>query len=74
MILADNPFSRVASRGRVDDVMSLESFREKDRRELGWGLGKALALADFIIVNEGTLEELHKRAIGIFEKVVGGKV
>ena len=67
-------YSRVASRGRVDDVMSLESFREKDRRELGWGLGKALALADFIIVNEGTLEELHKRAIGIFEKVVGGKV
>ncbi len=66
-------YSRVASRGRADDVMSLESFREKDRRELGWGMGEALALADFIIVNEGTLEELHERAIGLFEKVTGGK-
>lgn len=66
-------YSRVAPRGRADDVMSLESFREKDRRELGWGLGEALALADFIIVNEGTLKELHKGAIGLFEKVVGGK-
>jgi dephospho-CoA kinase len=66
-------YSRVSSRGRADDVMSLESFREKDRRELGWGLGEALTLADFIIVNEGTLEELHKRAVGLFEKIVGGK-
>jgi len=66
-------YSRVAPRRRADDVMGLESFREKDRRELGWGLGEALALADFIIVNEGTLKELHKCAIGFFEKVVGGK-
>ena len=66
-------YSRIASRGRADDVLSLESFREKDRRELGWGLGEAFTLADFIIVNEGTLEEFHKRAIGLFEKVVGGK-
>lgn len=66
-------YSRIASRGRADDAMSLESFREKDRRELSWGLGEALALADSIIVNEGTLEELHKRAIGLFEKVTGGK-
>jgi len=66
-------YSRVAPRKRADDVMGLESFREKDRRELSWGLGEALALADFIIVNEGTLEELHKRAIGLFEKLVGGK-
>ncbi len=67
-------YSRIASRGRADDAMSLESFRKKDRRELSWGLGEALALADFIIVNEGTLDGLHKRAIGIFGNVVGGKV
>lgn len=65
--------SRIASRGRVDDAMSLKTFQEKDRRELGWGLGKALALADFMVVNEGTLEELHKRVIKLFESLVGGK-
>ena len=67
-------YPRIASRGRADDAMSLESFRGKDRRELSWGLGEALALADFIIVNEGTLEELHKRAIKLFKSLVGGKV
>ncbi|MBA7501721.1 Dephospho-CoA kinase [subsurface metagenome] len=66
-------YSRVASRGRVDDVIELKSFRKKDRRELSWGLGEAFALADFIIVNEGTLDELHNRAVKLFENLVGGK-
>ncbi len=66
-------YSRIASRGRVDDVIKLKSFREKDRRELSWGLGEAFALADFIIVNEGTLDDLYNRAVKLFENLVGGK-
>ena len=65
-------YGRVESRRRVDDARSLETFREKDRRELGWGLGEAFALADFMILNEGTLEELHQRAIEIFKSLTGG--
>jgi dephospho-CoA kinase len=65
--------SRVSSRTRADDATSLETFRGKDRRELGWGLGEALALADFIIVNEGTLEELHEKADKLFKRLVGGE-
>ncbi len=66
-------YSRIASRGRADDAMKLEKFREKDRRELGWGLGKALALADFMIVNEDTLDELHEKAIELFRRIAGEK-
>ena len=65
-------YGRVESRRRIDDVRSLETFRGKDRRELGWGLGEAFALADFMILNEGTLEELHQRAIEIFKSLTGG--
>ncbi|HID60328.1 MAG TPA: dephospho-CoA kinase [Hadesarchaea archaeon] len=67
-------YSRVASRGRVDDADTQEKFREKDRRESSWGLDNALTIADFTIVNEGTLEDLHRKAVEIYRKVVGEKV
>jgi dephospho-CoA kinase len=67
-------YGRVAARGREDDAASLKAFREKDARELGWGLGGAIALADFILINEGTLEELHRKAAEILENIkAGGK-
>ncbi len=67
-------YSRVSGRGRADDIESLKAFREKDRRELGWGLGEALALADAIVVNEGTLDELRERAAELIESMLGGRL
>lgn len=67
-------YSRVAKREREDDAASLMAFRGKDARELNWGMGEALALADFIIVNEGTLAELRRGAAGILKKLVAGHV
>ncbi len=63
-------FKRVSSRRRKDDISSLEVFREKDERELSWGLDGAMNLADYTIVNEGTLEEFRKRAKEILKRVV----
>jgi dephospho-CoA kinase len=63
--------SRIASRARADDAMGIESFRGKDRRELGWGLGEAMACADFLIINEGPIVGLRKEAIKFFRGVVG---
>ncbi len=50
-------YRRLANRGRSDDSLTAEELRVRDERELGWGLGRALALADCRVVNEGTLEE-----------------
>ncbi len=66
-------YSRVASRGREDDAATMERFKEKDRRELSWGLGEALAGADFTITNEGALEELRAKAVKFFKQVTGGR-
>lgn len=63
--------SRIAARGRADDATALEKFREKDRRELGWGLADALKDADEALENEGTVEELRRKAADFFERVVG---
>lgn len=51
--------ARVTGRAREDDTATREAFEERDRRELGWGLGEILARADRSIPNEGTLEELQ---------------
>jgi dephospho-CoA kinase len=45
-------FEFLKERGRSDDPMSRESFDKRDERELGVGIGNAIALADEVISNE----------------------
>ncbi len=67
-------YRRIASRKREDDTLTPESFKEKDLRELGWGLGDAIALSDFMVLNEGDKQGLSKRSEELFKKIIGGKV
>lgn len=48
--------SRLLTRGRADDVADLSEFHARDVRELDWGIGRAIALADVMLVNEGDTE------------------
>lgn len=50
-------YRRLTTRGRSDDSLTPKELRTRDERELGWGLGRALAQADCRIANEGSLEE-----------------
>ncbi len=59
-------FVRLTARARRDDTKSHEIFSERDRREINVGLGGVLALADFVIVNEGSMEELKSSASRAF--------
>jgi dephospho-CoA kinase len=53
----ENRLSRVAARGRSDDFQTAGELHNRDERELGWGLGKALKQADVRVENNGTLDE-----------------
>lgn len=53
-------YVRLRDRGRSDDPVDRKMFRERDLRELGFSLGWAIAFADQMIVNEGTLRELDE--------------
>jgi dephospho-CoA kinase len=53
----ENRLLRVAARGRSDDFLTADELHNRDERELGWGLGKALDQADVKIENNGTLDE-----------------
>ena len=52
-------FERLKQRNRSDAPRSEEEFRQRDEREMGWGLGNLIAQADLVIMNEGTLDEFH---------------
>jgi dephospho-CoA kinase len=49
--------ARIAVRARSDDFTSADALRNRDERELKWGLGNAIHSADQQISNEGTLGE-----------------
>jgi dephospho-CoA kinase len=57
----DARFERLRKRARYDAPNDWREFRERDERELGWGLGSLIAMADHLIVNEGTLEDFKSR-------------
>jgi dephospho-CoA kinase len=49
-------FHRLYQRGRSDDAGEA-AFRERDYRELQTGKGAVIAMADYLIVNEGAFTE-----------------
>jgi len=62
-------FQRLLSRGRSDDPKTWDTFYERDNRELNVGLGHVIALADVVLVNEGTITELQSAFRGILSKL-----
>ncbi len=64
-------YRRLANRGRSDDSLTAGELRARDERELGWGLLRALAQADYRITNEGTLEEFAAEVRGLLCRLGG---
>jgi dephospho-CoA kinase len=50
-------YPRLKKRGRPDAPTSWAEFKERDRRELNWGLGNLIAMADIMLLNEGEMDE-----------------
>jgi dephospho-CoA kinase len=47
-------FKRLFNRRRSDDPDGWDVFQERDMRELGVGLGDAIAMAEYLIINENS--------------------
>ncbi len=63
-------FARLLKRGREDAPDTWETFRERDRRELNWGLGGLIVLADIMIVNEGGLDAFKENVREVLSKLI----
>mgnify|MGYP001566146484 FL=1 len=81
LISLDSPqkirFERMLNRAKESDPKTWEGFLEIDERdfgdktnELGQQVGKCMTLADFEILNEGTLEELNKKVEIIYSRIL----
>ena len=51
-------YERLLARARSDDSKSWEEFAHRDARELGVGIGDVIALAQEMVINEGSFEEM----------------
>jgi len=63
-------YERLVKRGRLGDPSNWEDFVKRDMLELSFGLGNVIALADYMIVNETTIEEAYMGAYNILKKLV----
>ncbi|MFP3163560.1 MAG: AAA family ATPase [Acidianus hospitalis] len=55
-------YQRMISRMRPDDSKNIEDLRRRDLDEIRLGIGGVIALADYIIINDSTIDEFKKRA------------
>lgn len=63
-------FKRLVERKRPGDPVTYEEFARRDMTELEFGLGDVIALADYVIVNEGSIEDARREASRILRELV----
>jgi len=59
-------YKRAKSRHREDDFVDFETFKKQEKMEMAGGpgkqnLGEVMAMADHILINDGTMENLRKK-------------
>lgn len=62
-------FNRLCRRKRSDDPSGWEIFQERDMRELSVGLGSAIAMAEYVILNEENREVVKNKITRVLRKV-----
>ena len=60
-------YKRLTRRGRSDDPKTWEEFKEREFRELGFGIGDAIASSDYLIVNDDGIARLKPA----FDEIMG---
>lgn len=55
--------ARLLARAREDEAASEAAARERDRRELAWGVGEVVAQADVVLVNDRIAEADFRRSV-----------
>jgi dephospho-CoA kinase len=62
-------YKRAMTRGREDDSADINLIKERDKRELSWGLGNVISSADIVITNEGTMKDFQNKIKDLLAKI-----
>lgn len=62
-------FKRLFNRRRSDDPSGWEVFRERDMRELSVGLGNVIAMAEQLIINDNSIEQVKGRVKETLQRI-----
>ena len=62
-------FQRLFRRRRSDDADGWDAFHKRDMRELSVGLGNAIAMAEYVLVNEEGSEVVKNRLKQLLKKM-----
>lgn len=54
-------YKRALERQRSDDIKSIEELKERDERELSWGMGEAIKIANFAIENTDDIKSFKEK-------------
>jgi len=63
-------YERLVARGRSDDPKSWEEFVDRDARELGVGIGDVIALAQEMLINETSFEDMNAATEAVLTRVI----
>ncbi|AMQ18303.1 dephospho-CoA kinase [Thermococcus peptonophilus] len=63
-------FERLKARGRHDDPQTWEDFEERDWKELRFGIGGVIAMADYMVVNDGSREEYERTVRKLVDEIL----
>jgi len=68
-------YLRIRSRGRVDDVTSIDDFIQREEREIGFGLDEILHNSDIYFFNDDIDKETAKEYIRrLFKLILDGSI
>ena len=63
-------FRRLAARNEDRDSKRFEDFLKQEKEEdLNFGISEAILHADYVIKNEGDIDELRKNVVGLMSKI-----
>ncbi len=54
-------FRRIIARNESRDAKTLEDFKWRERKQIEFGVGKVIEIADHAVYNDGSFEELRKK-------------
>lgn len=66
-------FERLRKRGRAGDPEKWDDFVRRDSIELSLGLGNVIALADYMIVNEETIDKVRAKIRDVLMSILVGR-